>query len=121
MYTIINKNKSELFKITHGIPQGSVLGTLLLLLYFNELPLTSKFKFTLFADDANLYISHQNLKTLQLVVNNEIEKVDCWMSMNKLTSNYSKCKCIITSKRFINRALFTIKINNLNFDRAHYT
>ena len=82
------------------------------------LPLASKFKSILFADDANLHISHQNLKALQLRVNNEIKKVDYWMSMNKLTLNYSKCKYIIVSKKDIDTSLFTLKINNLSIERA---
>ena len=54
MCAIPNKNKSKLCKITHWVMQGSVLG-LLLLLYINDLPLASKFKSILFANDANLH------------------------------------------------------------------
>ena len=66
MCAISNKNKSKLCKITHGILQGSVLSSLLFQLYINDLRLALKFKSTLFADVANLPISHQNLKTLKL-------------------------------------------------------
>ena len=118
MCTIFNENKSKLCKITLCLLQGSVLDPLLFLSYINDLPLASKFKSTLFADDANLHISHQNLKTVQLVVNNEIEKVDYWMSMNKLTLNYSKCKYMVISKKGIDASLFALKMNNLSVERA---
>ena len=118
MCTILNKDKSKLCKITHVVPQGSVLGPLFFLLYINDLPLSSKFKPILFANDADLHIFHRNLKTLQLRVNNEIKKVDYWMSINKLTLNYSKCKYMIISKKDIDTSLFTLKINNLSFERV---
>ena len=116
MYNLI-KNKSKLCKITNGISQDSVLGPLRFLLYINDLPLASKFKSRLFAQDTYLHMSHQNLETLQLRVNNEIKKVDYWMSMNRLTLNYSKCKYMIISKD-IDTSLFTLKITNLSIKRA---
>ena len=118
MFTTLNKYKSKLCKITHGIVQGSVLGPLLFLLHIYDLPLASKFKSVLFVDDPNLHLSYQNLKALQLRVNNEIKKVDYWISMNKLTLNYSKYKYMIVSKEDIDTSLFTLKITNLSIERA---
>ena len=80
-------NISKLRKIEHGVPQGSVLGPLLFSLYVNELPSVSNFETTLFADDTNLHISHNNIKILQSMVTNEIKKIDTWMKLNKLTIN----------------------------------
>ena len=49
---------------------------------------------------------------------NEIKKVDYWMSMNKLTLNYLKCKYMIVSKKDIDTSLFTLEKNNLSIERA---
>ena len=64
--TKVEQKASKYFKVTHGIPQGSVLGPLLFLLFINDLPQASKFNATLFADDANLHISHQIPHILQV-------------------------------------------------------
>ena len=72
--TKVGCNTSKLCNIEHGVPQGSVLGPLLFSLYVNDLPNVSNFETTLFADDTNLHISHNNIKILQSVVTNEIKK-----------------------------------------------
>ena len=56
--------------ISYGVPQGSVLEPLLFLLYVNDIQYYSrKLKFFLFADDTNVLFSHENLKTLELILN----------------------------------------------------
>ena len=114
----VNEKSSDFFNITHGIPQGSVLGPLLFLLFINDLTLASKFTTTLFADDANLHISHKNPKSLQAIVNKEIKKIDRWMIMNKLTLNYKKCKYMIISSKQLDISEFILTVNNQNMERS---
>ena len=70
-YVFLNGESSEVKDITYGVPQGSVLGPLLFLLYINDLPNISKvLDFYLFADDTNIYYESDNLDKLDRKVNN---------------------------------------------------
>ena len=74
-----------------GVPQGSILGPLPLLLYVNDIHRCSnKFRFSLFADDTNTLYADKNLKDLETIVNNELQNLYNWLTANKLTLNIKK-------------------------------
>ena len=79
--------------MTCGVPQGSILGPLLFLLYINDLPNVSNILDPiLFADDTNLFYSHHNIKEFFTTVNKELQKLGDWFTSNKLSLNIKKTK-----------------------------
>ena len=107
--------KSDALKISCGVPQGSVLGPLLFLLYINDFHRSSSiFEFHLFADDSNLFYSHKNLRSLETSVNEQLALVHCWLCTNKLSLNVEKSSFIIfhSAQKKLNYDP-PIKINNM--------
>ena len=92
-YISYDDKKSKIKIITCGVPQGSILGPLLFLLYVNDLQQASKIiKPIMFADDTNLFYSNKDLKLLFKTVNTELERIQIWFNANKLSLNVSKTK-----------------------------
>ena len=82
--------------ITCGVPQGSILGPLLFLLYINDLSsVSSKLFSLLFADDSNIFLSGKSPDDLIEMMNIEIVKVVDWLKINMLSLNIDKTHFII--------------------------
>ncbi len=100
--TKINNNISTPRHIKYGVPQGSVLGPILFLIYINDLPLIfKKLKTKLFADDSTLYISGPVPANLIHEANNDLNIFHNWCLSNRLTVNLNKTfYMLFTNKAF---------------------
>ena len=79
-----------------GVPQGSILGRLLFLIYVNDLfKASNPLMEVMFADDTNLFISHKNIDTLFASMIKELENVSMWFKSNKLSLNVDKTKWLL--------------------------
>ena len=100
--TIVNGEFSRPCQVTSGVPQGSILGPLLFLLFINDLPDAITSNSRLFADDCAIYLQlHQNA---QASLQSDLDNLSAWSTANHLHFNTSKCKVIhITNKRTVTK------------------
>ena len=121
-YVSYDDQNSSLLSFSCGVPQGSILGPFLFILYINDLVNSSKvFKFVIFADDSNLYISHANIKTLIELANRELLNIRSWITLNKLTLNVKKSHYIIFHRKKLPSVLNPVLLGSEPLQRVQST
>ena len=119
-YVEINGTCSNLISIGKGVPQGSILGPLLFIIFINDIHRSSKeFKFITYADDTTLFSSlssfipdsNRSMANASETINSEINKVTDWLIANKVSLNVNKTKFMVF--HYYQRILEDTDIQNL--------
>lgn len=118
--SITNANSCKL-PITTGVPQGSILGPLLFIMYINDMSRTSNLMQCVhYADDTTMYFQCDNINDLYLIANEELVRIDQWLSCNKLSLNLDKTVYMLHSnKSLANNSC--LKIRNVEIKRVNQT
>ena len=104
---VINGYDSNFVKVQSGVPQGTVLGPLMFLLYINDINLGITSQLRLFADDCILYRVISNQQD-QLLLQHDLNLIVKWTQMNLITS---KC-AVLTCSRLVSTSLSNYSIGN---------
>ena len=92
---IANETRSEIGTVTCGVPQGSILGPLLFLCYVNDMPISTKCKLLLYADDSALIVEGSDPKVIADRLSEELNSCRQWLIDNKLSLHLGKTEAIL--------------------------
>ena len=132
-YIDLDGTQSEKLLITTGVPQGSILGPLLFLIYMNDIHLASdKFHSILYADDTSLLDSlcsfntvvtgtkYNDISEISANINKELQAISDWLKLNKLSLNVKKTKYMLFHhrQRNINSLIPSLNIEGHEIERV---
>ena len=119
-FVTIRGCNSKLESISVGVPQGSILGPLLFLLYVNDLQNVSSTLFvTQFAVDTSLFLPGDNMPSIKNNLCNELQKFEEWFQLNKLQINVKKtCYMIFKTKNKLIESALHLTLNGTEIKKV---
>ena len=121
-FVTYNGVQSSMKTMRCGVPQGSILGPLLFLVYVNDLAkVCKKTSPFLFADDTNLFKSGTDLVQIIRETNEELEDISLWLKVNKLSLNIKKTHYILFTTKKIGSVTLNIRIDGCKVGKVRHT
>ena len=120
-YVCINDTNSDCMNVTCGVPQGSILGPALFIIYINDMcNVSSLMKSIVFADDTNFFYSKKDLTEVCKTESKELDKLCRWFQVNKLSLNIAKSNFMVFGNiKCENNHL--VSINGMYINRVYVT
>ena len=118
-YVSVNGKDSTRSNIEYGVPQGSILGPLLFVIYINDIPEICHFaKFILYADDANIIITGSSIAEIEEQITSLTSALLYWVNSNGLLLNLKKTQYMVFSRRRLIDN-FVVSIDNTVIQRVN--
>ena len=110
----VNGTLSPPLPVSCGVPQGSILGPLLFLIYVNDMSSACDCNLFLFADDSALLASHKNKQEVERVLSSELGRISTWLADNKLSLHLGKTESILfgSNSKLSKADGFTVKVGD---------
>ena len=120
-YVVFGGCQSEHTEIYTGVPQGSILGPLFFCIYINDLiTVSDRLNFLMYADDTTIYFNLEDFSNIfkETDINNELEKVNTWLKLNKLSLNTQKTKLMLFHRKQKHIDEVSVIINGTKIERV---
>ena len=122
-FTYCHSVNSDILFLKCGVPQGSILGPLLFLIYINDIcNVSNVLSYTLFADDTTVFYSHHDIQSLEQTMNQELPKLTLWFRSNALSLNVQKTNFMhFKGRKSCHNQSLDIKLDGVSIERRTCT
>ena len=118
-YVHVNNQCSEQLPLKYSVPQGSILGPTLFIIYINDLPeIFKQAKFIFFADDANIIVTGDSVDELQSKINILQSSLDNWVRINGLKLNIKKTKFMVFTNKKVDLSSIEVTLDNTKIKKS---